>query len=194
MAGWKMAGRALHQRVSAVRTMFSMWLTEDVVARRADHLTDAEGTAVSKCALRGEVANDRRNEHLQFECTAASVVKLGREVEAAVEEKVSRLVKPGLAREATMVPWRLDVAGRPPNVGVMAEVKATLGTVLGAATPAKGFRRLVSRQSTDATTAGGSWAGVGVVQHQVHIVEEAGAEEGQGEAEGPGLDMEQEEQ
>ena len=42
VAGWRMAGKALHQRVAAVRMMFSMWLTEDVVAKRADHLTDAE--------------------------------------------------------------------------------------------------------------------------------------------------------
>jgi hypothetical protein len=48
VAGWRMAGRALHQRVSAVRMMFSMWLTEDVMAKRADHLTDAERTVVSK--------------------------------------------------------------------------------------------------------------------------------------------------
>ena len=27
LAGWRMAGKALHQRVSAVRMMFSMWLT-----------------------------------------------------------------------------------------------------------------------------------------------------------------------
>ena len=67
---------------------------------------------------------------------AASVVKLGRGVEAAVEEKVGRLVKLGPVREAIMVPWRLDGAGRPPNVEVMAEVEAALGTVLGAATPA----------------------------------------------------------
>jgi hypothetical protein len=93
------------------------------------------------------------------------VVKLREEVEAAVEKKVSRLVKPGPVRETIMVPWRLDRAGRPPNVGVMAEVEAALGTVLGAATPAEGSRKLVSRQSTGAATAGGSWAGVGVVQH-----------------------------
>ena len=162
------------------------------MAKRADHLTDAERAVVSRCALCGEVAKGRRIEHLLLECTAASVVKLRRDVEAAVEKKVSRLVKPVPVREAIMVPWRLDAAGRPPNVGVMAEVEAALGTVLGAATPAEGFRRLVSRQSTGATTAGGSWAGVGVVQHQVHIVEGAGAEEGEGEAEGPGSDMEQE--
>ena len=48
VAGWRMTGKALHQRVSAVRMMFSMWLTEDVVARRADHLTDAEKNASSR--------------------------------------------------------------------------------------------------------------------------------------------------
>ena len=53
-------------------------------------------------------------------------------MEAAVEKKVSRLVKPGPVREAIMVPWRLDDAGRPPNVGVMAEVEleAALGTLI----------------------------------------------------------------
>ena len=117
VAGWRMAGRALHQRVSAVGTMFSMWLTEDVMAKRADHLTDAERTVVSRCALCGEEAEDRRNEHLLFECTSASVVKLRKEVEAAVEKNVSRLVKPGPMREPMMVPWRLDNAGVTPNVG-----------------------------------------------------------------------------
>ena len=116
-----MAGKVLHQRVSAVRMMFSMWLTEGVVARRMDHMTDAERTVLSKCALCGEEAKGRRIEHLLFECTAVSVVKLRKEMEAAVEKKVSRLVKPGPVREAIMVPWRLDSAGRPPNVEVMAE-------------------------------------------------------------------------
>ena len=125
-----------------------MWLTEGVLARRADHLTDGEKAVLSKCALCGEEAKGRRSEHLLFECTAASVVKLGREVEAAVGEEVGRLVEPGPVREAIMLPWRLDDAGRPPNVGVMAEVEAALGTVLGAATPTEGSRRLVSRQST----------------------------------------------
>ena len=129
VAGRKMAGKVLHQRVSAVRMMFSMWLTEDVVAKRADHLTGAARTVMSKCALCGEEAKGRRNEHLLFECTAASVVKLREEVEAAVEKKLSRLVKPGPVRKAIAVPWRLDEAGRPPNVGVMAEVEAALGTV-----------------------------------------------------------------
>ena len=139
-------------------------------------------------------AKGRRNEHLLFECTAASVVELRKEVEAAVEKKVSRLVKPGPVREAIMVPWRLDKAGRPPNVGVMAEVEAALGTVLGAETPAEGFRKLVSRQSTGAETGGGSWAGVGVVRHQMHNQEEAEAEVGEAEADAPALVEQEEEQ
>ena len=69
------------------------------------------------------------------------------------------------------MPWRLDEAGRPPNVEVMAEVETALGTVLGAATPTEGFRRLMSRQITGGVTTGGSWDGVGVVQHQVHNAE-----------------------
>ena len=44
-----------------------------------------------------------------------------------------------------MVPWRFDKTGRPPNVGVMVEMEAALGTVLDAATPAEGLKRLVSR-------------------------------------------------
>ena len=71
VAGSRMAGKALHQRVAAVRMMSSMWLTEDMVAKRADHLTDVERTMVAKCALCGEEAKDRRNEHLLFECTSA---------------------------------------------------------------------------------------------------------------------------
>ena len=160
LAGWRMAGKAMHQRVSAVRTMFSMWLTEDVVARRMDHMTDAcaERTmhVLSKCALCGEMAKGRRIEHLLFECTAASVVKLRTEVEAAVEKKVSRLVELGPVREAIVVPWRLDGAGRPPNAEVMAEAEAALDTVLSAASPAEGFRRLEARQGTGAVIAGGS--------------------------------------
>ena len=46
-------------------------------------------------------------EHLLFECTAECVVKLRREVEGALEKKVSRLVKPGPVEEAIMVPLRL---------------------------------------------------------------------------------------
>ena len=54
-----MAGKALHRRVAAVRMMFSMWLTEVVVAKRVYHLTDAKRTVVAKC---GEEAKGRRNE------------------------------------------------------------------------------------------------------------------------------------
>ena len=83
VAGWKMASKALHQRVAAVRMMFSMWMPEDVVAKRAERLTDAERMVMSRCALCGKEAKGRRNEHLLFECTAPSVVKLREEVEAA---------------------------------------------------------------------------------------------------------------
>ena len=41
---------------------------------------------------------------------------------------------------------------------------------MGAATPAKGFRRLLTRQGTGVVRAGGSWAGAGMVQHQVHAI------------------------
>ena len=54
-------------------------------------------------------------------------------------------MKPGPVRESIMVPRRLDKADRPSDVGVTTEVEAALGTVLGAATPAEGFRRLISR-------------------------------------------------
>ena len=141
------------------------------------------------CAV-WEEAKGRRNEHLLFECTAPNVMKMREELEAAMEKKVSRLVRPVPVREAIMVPWRLDKTGRPSNVGVIAEMEAALGTVLEAATPAEGFRRMVSRQSTRAETTGGSWAGFGVVQHQVHNVEGAEAEIGEEEAEAPGSDME----
>ena len=60
--------------------------------------------------------------------------------------------------------------------------EAALGTVLGAASPAEGFRRLVTRQGTGTVIAGGSWAGTGRVQHQVHTMEEAGAGAEEGEA------------
>ena len=50
----------------------------------------------------------------------------------------------------------------------------------------------MSRQSTGAESAGGRWACVGVVQHQVHNAE--GAEIGEEEAEAPGSVMEQEEE
>jgi hypothetical protein len=91
-----------------------------------------------------------------------------------------------------MVPWRLDKADRPPNVGVMAEVEAVLGIVLGAEVPVEGYRKLLTRQSTAAETGGGSWAGAGVVRHQVHIPEGAGAEAGGAEAVAPGLGEQEE--
>ena len=62
---------------------------------------------------------------------------------AAVERKVDRPVKPGPAKEAIMVLWRLDGEGRPPDIGVVVEVEAAIDTVLGAVTPAEGYRRLV---------------------------------------------------
>ena len=72
VAGWKMTGKALHQRVAAVKMMFSMWLTEDMAAKGTDRFTDAERMSMPKCALCGEEVRGRRNEHLLFECTAAS--------------------------------------------------------------------------------------------------------------------------
>ena len=72
-------------------------------------------------------------------------------------------------------------------------MEAALGTVLGAEDPTEGPMKLVTRQSTVAETGGGSWAGVGVVRHQVHIQEGAGAEMGETEADAPGL-VEQEEE
>ena len=92
------------------------------MAKRAGRLTDAERAVVAKCALRGGGAKGRGNGHLLFECTAPSVVALRKEVGAAVGEEVGRLVEPGPVRGAIMVPWRLGKAGRPPTVGVMAEV------------------------------------------------------------------------
>ena len=80
----------------------------------------------------------QENEHLLFKCTDASVVGVRKEVGAAVERKVGRLMKPGPVKEAIMVPWRLDNDGRPPDIGVVVEVEAAIGTVLGVATPAEG--------------------------------------------------------
>ena len=51
----------------------------------------------------------------------------------------------------------------------------------------------MTKQSAGVETSGGSWAGVGVVRHQVHILEEARAEVGEAEAGAPGL-VEQEEE
>ena len=104
IAGWRMAGKAMHQRIAAVRMMFSTWLREDAQVNRATKLTEAEKGVMSKlkCALCGQSAASRRNEHLLFECTDARVVEVRKEVEAAVERKVGRLVKPGPVREAIM--------------------------------------------------------------------------------------------
>ena len=69
---------------------------------------------LSKCALCGQSAAGRRNEHgsqgaLMLECTDVRVVEVRKEVEAAVEREVGRLVKPRPVEEAIMVPWRLHV-------------------------------------------------------------------------------------
>jgi hypothetical protein len=100
------------------------------------------------------------------------LVDVRREVEAAVERKVSRLVKPGPVKEATMVPWRLDSGGRPPDIGVVVEAEAAIGTILGAATPAEGYRRRVSKKEAGSLIAGGSRSGTTGVHHQVHRPEE----------------------
>ena len=89
-----LTSKAIHQRIEAVMMMFSMWLTEDVQVNRATKLTEAEKGVLSKCALYGQCAAGRRNEHLLFKCTDARVVEVRREMEAAVERKVGRLVKP----------------------------------------------------------------------------------------------------
>ena len=156
--------------------MFSMWLTENVQVGRVQRLSEGEKALLSKCALCGEQATGRRNEHLLFHCTEGRVVELSKEVEKAVEKTVSRLVKPGPVREAIMVPPRLDSSGRPPNVEVVEEVEAALGVTIGAETPVEGYRRLVSRQDT-----GGQ-----VHQGQVHNVEAAG-----GSMQGEGVEAEE---
>ena len=83
------------------------------------------------------------------------MVEVRKEVEAVVERKVGRLVEPGPVKEAIMVPWRLDSEGRPPEIGVVVEMEAAIGTVLGVATPAEGYRRLVCKQETGRLIAGG---------------------------------------
>ena len=67
------------------------------------------------------------------------MAEVRKDVEAAVERKVGRLVKPGPVEEAIMVPWRLDNEGRSPDTGVVVEVEAVIGTALGAAAPAEGY-------------------------------------------------------
>ena len=69
---------------------------------RATKLTTTEKGALSKCALCGQCAAGRRNEHLLFKCTDARVVEVRRVMEAAVERKVSTLVKPGPVKESVM--------------------------------------------------------------------------------------------
>ena len=152
------AGKAMHQRVSAVRMMFSMIVADRGCGGTQDgsHDRGREIGAVEVCTVWG-VAKGRRDEHLLFECIAASVVELREGVEAAVEKKVSRLVRPGPGGEAIMVPWRLDITGRSPNVEVMAEVGAALGNVLGAETPAKGFRRLHGARDEAGNWSADSW-------------------------------------
>ena len=59
----------MHQKIAAMRMMFSMWLDEDVQVNRATKLTEAEKGVLSKCALSGQKAAGKRNEHLLFECT-----------------------------------------------------------------------------------------------------------------------------
>ena len=98
------------------------------------------------------------------------MVEVRNEVEAAVERKVGRLVKPGPVKEAIMVPWRLDSKGRPPNIEAVVKVEAAIGTVLGAATPAEGYRRLVSKPEAGWLIAGGSRSGTTGVHHQVHPI------------------------
>ena len=95
LAGWRMTSKAVHQRIAAVRTMFSMWLTEDVQVTRATKLTETEKDVLSKCALCGQCATGRRNEHLLFKCTDPRVVEVRKEVKAVVERRVRRPVKPG---------------------------------------------------------------------------------------------------
>ena len=147
LAGWRMTSKAMHQRIATVRMMFSMWLTEDdiVQVNRATKLTEAAKDVLSYCALCGQFAVGRRNERLLFKCTDARVVEVRKEAEAAIERKVGRLVKPGPVEESFMVPWRLDSEGRPPAIGVVVEVETAIDTVLGAATPSEGYRRLVQR-------------------------------------------------
>ena len=153
-----------------------MWLTEDVQVNRATRLTEAEKGVLSKCALCGQCAVGRRNEHLLRRCTDARVLEVRKEEEAAVERKVGRLVKPGPIKEAIMMPWRLDNEGRSPDIGVVVKLEAAIGTVLGAATPAEGYRRLVGKQETGKLIASGSKSGTTRLHHQVHQPEEAGAE------------------
>ena len=63
LAGWGMAGDAMHQRhgVSAVRMMFSMWLTEGVTVRRMEQPTEAEKAVLSEvCIVWGASKGQKR--------------------------------------------------------------------------------------------------------------------------------------
>ena len=51
LAGSRMTSRAMHERIAAMRMMFSMWLTEDVQMNRATQLTESEKWMLSKCVL-----------------------------------------------------------------------------------------------------------------------------------------------
>ena len=143
---------------------------------RATRLTEAEKGVLSKCVMCGQCAVDRRKEHLLFKCIDARVAEVMKEMEAAIERKVGRLVEPGPIKEAIMVPWRLDNEGRPPDIGVVVEVEAAIGTVLGATTSVEGYRRLVGKHETGRLIAGDSRSGTTGVHHQVHQPEEVGTE------------------
>ena len=90
----------MHQRVSAVRVVSSMWLAEDVVARRVHgpHDICRENSAIKVCTVWGG-GEGQGGEHLLFECTAVGAVELKEVVGAAVGEEVGRLVKPGPVRD-----------------------------------------------------------------------------------------------
>ena len=60
--------------------------------------------------------------------------------------------------------------------------------------PAERFRWLVAKQRTGAVIAGGSWDGIGRVQHRVHPTKEAGTEAGEGGAAAASTGMEGDEE
>ena len=65
LAGWRVFGKAMHQRIATMRTI------DDVQVNRATKLTEAEEGVLSKCSLCGQSAAGRRNEHLLFKCIDA---------------------------------------------------------------------------------------------------------------------------
>ena len=89
-------------------------------------LTEAGKGVLSKCALCGQCAAGRGDEHLLFKCTNARVVEVRREVEAAVEKEVGSPVKPGPVKESIMVPWGLDIEGRLLTLGLWLEWRQLL--------------------------------------------------------------------